>query len=60
MRRERLQLLERIEALEKERREPRREEFHDEHHEEEEVHHERQVHEEDLDESRFARLIKVV
>ena len=60
MRRERLQLLERIEALEKERREPRREEVPEEHYEEEEVCHERQVQEEDPDERRFPRLIKVV
>ena len=60
MKTERLQLLERVEALEKERREPRREEVPEEHHEEEEVHHERQAQEEDPDERRFARLIKVV
>ena len=66
MRRERMQFIERIEALEKERQEPRREEVrgrnHGENHEEEEVGNARQEHEatDDPKERRFVRIIKAV
>ena len=66
MRRERLQLIARIESLEKERQEPKREEVrgrnHRENHEEEEVGNARQEHEtkDDPEERRFMRIIKAI
>lgn len=60
MRRERLQFIVRIEVLEKERRDPRGEENHEENNEGEGEANERHRDEEDPEQRRFIRLIKVV